>query len=114
MTCSVLLSTPTSTTRPRDRRQREGPAEGTSAWLVLAVIAFNFIRAIGVLADHGVRLAKATNATIRRTLINVPARVTRFARRLHLYLPRGMAWPWESAFARALIATHAPPSAAIS
>ena len=57
-----------------------------SAWLVLAVIAFNLTRAAGILA--GTDLAKATTATIRRTLIPVPARVARSARRITLHLPR--------------------------
>ena len=38
-------------------------------------------------------LAKATTATIRRTLINVPARIATSARRLHLHLPTN--WPWQ-------------------
>lgn len=89
-----------------------GVFAANSAWLVLAVIAFNLTRAAGLLADHGGRLAKATTATIRRTLIHVPARLARSARRIRLHLPE--AWPWESAFARLFTATHAPPEAATS
>ena len=37
-------------------------------------------------------LAKARTATIRRTLINLPARIASSARRLTLHLPRD--WPW--------------------
>ena len=62
-----------------------------AAWLVLAVIAFNLTRTAGVIADHAGRLAKATTATIRRTLITVPARLARSARRITLHLPE--AWP---------------------
>lgn len=87
-----------------------GVFAANSAWLVLAVIAFNLTRAAGVLADHAGRLAKATTATIRRALINVPARVARSARRIRLHLPQ--AWPWEHAFARLFAITHAPPPAA--
>jgi hypothetical protein len=88
-----------------------GKIWANSAWLVLAVIAFNLIRATGVIADHGGgRLAKATTATIRRTLIHVPARVARSARRIRLHLPQ--AWPWEHAFARLFVITHDPPPAA--
>lgn len=87
-----------------------GVFAANSAWLVLAVIAFNLTRAAGVLADHGGRLAKATTATIRRALINVPARVARSARRIRLHLPQ--AWPWESAFAQLFATTHVPPPAA--
>ena len=86
---------------------QSGVFTANGAWLVLAVIAFNLTRAAGVLADHGGRLAKATTATIHRTLIAVPARVARSARRIRLHLPE--AWPWESAFARLFAITHAPP-----
>ena len=44
-----------------------------AAWLVLAVIAFNLTRTAATIA--GSDLARATTATIRRTLIAVPARV---------------------------------------
>jgi len=84
-----------------------GVFTANSAWLVLAVIAFNITRSAGILADRAGRLAKATTTTIRRTLIQVPARLARSARRVTLHLPR--AWPWEAAFARLFTATHAPP-----
>ncbi len=58
------------------------------------------------------RLARATTATIRRTLIHVPARLARSARRITLHLPE--AWPWQTAFDRLFTATHAPPPAAAS
>jgi hypothetical protein len=60
-----------------------------AAWLVLAVIAFNLTRAAATLT--GTKLAKATTATIRRTLVAVPARVASSARRVTLHLPK--AWP---------------------
>ncbi|WP_314432271.1 hypothetical protein [Microbacterium lacticum] len=44
-----------------------GVFTANSAWLVLAVIAFNLTRAAGLIADRGGRLARATTATIRRT-----------------------------------------------
>ena len=65
-----------------------------SAWLVLAVIGFNLTRASARL--NGPKLAKATMATIRRTLIAVPARIATSARRVTLHLPQ--AWPWETAW----------------
>ena len=83
-----------------------------SAWLVLAVIAFNLTRAAGLIADQAGRLARATTATIRRALISVPARLARSARRIILHLPE--AWPWQTAFDRLFTATHAPPPAATS
>jgi hypothetical protein len=89
-----------------------GVFTANSAWLVLAVIAFNITRAAGVIADKGGRLAKATTATIRRTLIHVPARLARSARRITLHLPK--AWPWETAFNRLFTITHAPPPAVTS
>ena len=86
-----------------------GVFTANSAWLVLAVIAFNLTRAAGLIADHAGRLARATTATIRRTLISVPARLARSARRITLHLPE--AWPWQIAFNRLFTATHAPPPA---
>lgn len=71
------------------------------------MIAFNLTRAAGILADRGNQLARATTATIRRTLIHVPARLARSARRITLHLPQG--WPWENAFNRLFAITHAPP-----
>ena len=89
-----------------------GVFTANSAWLVLAVIAFNLTRAAGLIADRGGRLARATTATIRRTLITVPARLARSARRITLHLPE--AWPWQTAFERLFTTTHAPPPAAAS
>ena len=89
-----------------------GVFTANSVWLVLAVIAFTLTRAAGLIADQVGRLARATTATIRRTLISVPARLARSARRITLHLPE--AWPWQSAFDRLFTATHAPPPAAAS
>ncbi|MGB2920593.1 MAG: IS1380 family transposase, partial [Mycobacterium sp.] len=69
----------------------EGRFNANAAWLVLAVIAFNLTRAAATLT--GPTLAKFRTATIRRTLITVPARIASSARRLTLHLPRD--WPWE-------------------
>lgn len=71
-----------------------GRFAANSAWLVLAAIAFNLTRAAATLTRG--RLAKARTATIRRTLISVPARIASSARRLTLHLPRD--WPWEPAW----------------
>ena len=65
-----------------------------------------------IIADHAGRLARATTATIRRTLISVPARLARSARRVTLHLPE--AWPWQAPFEQLFTATHAPPPAATS
>jgi hypothetical protein len=71
-----------------------GRINANAAWLVLAVIAFNLTRAAATLT--GAALAKARTATIRRTLISVPARIASSARRLTLHLPQD--WPWEHAW----------------
>jgi hypothetical protein len=84
-----------------------GVFTANSAWLVLTVIAFNLTRTAGIIADHAGRLARATTATIRRTLIQIPARLARSARRITLHLPK--TWPWHTAFHRLFTATHPPP-----
>ena len=91
---------------------QSGVFTANSAWLVLAVIAFNLTRAAGLIADRAGRLARATTATIRRTLISGPARLERSARRITLHLPE--AWPRQTAFDRLFTTTHAPPPAATS
>ena len=71
-----------------------GKFNANAAWLALAAIAYNLTRAAGTLASRF--LAKATGSTIRRTLINIPARIASSARRIRLHLPED--WPWEGAF----------------
>jgi hypothetical protein len=78
-----------------------------SAWLVLAVIAFNLTRAAATLT--GPTLAKSTTATIRRKLISVPARVASSARRVTLHLPQH--WPWEHAWTELFTRVCGPPPA---
>lgn len=75
-----------------------------AAWAVLWAIAHNLTRAAGALA--GAFHARATTATIRAHLINVPARLARRARRLTLHLPQR--WPWEPAWANLHAAIHRP------
>lgn len=72
---------------------------------VLWTIAHNLTRAAGVLA--GAFHARATTATIRAHLINVPARIARSARRISLHLPQYR--PWEPAW-QALHAAIQRPS----
>ena len=64
----------------------------------------------GLLALTGTGLAKATTATIRRTLITVPARIASSARRLVLHLPT--AWPWEAAWTDLFNRVNDPPAPA--
>jgi hypothetical protein len=86
-----------------------GKFTANAAWLVLAAMAFNLLRAAGCLA--GTLHAKATTATLRARLITVPARLARSARRLTLHLPTD--WPWQAAWRHlADNAMHAPPTAA--
>ena len=73
-----------------------------SAWTVLAAIAHNLLRAAGTLA--GKAHAVARGATLRRHLINVPARIARpqGKRLMHLpvHWPRAVDWKrlWDSVF----------------
>ena len=72
-----------------------GKFNANAVWLVCAVMAFNLTRAAATLT-HAPGLTRATTATIRRKLINVPARIARSARRLRLHLPQD--WPWRRAW----------------
>ncbi len=66
---------------------------------VAATLAHNLLRwvaAIGLGAYGELVVAK----TLRRTLLNLPGRLTRSARRWTLHLPAG--WPWAHSFAMAL------------
>ena len=70
-----------------------GDFNANAAWLALAALAHNLTRALATLAGHG--LHHATTVTIRRTLIAVPARLVRSARKRHLRIPEH--WPWQTA-----------------
>ena len=61
-----------------------------SAWILCAAIAHNLLRAAGVLA--GATNAVARGATLRRRIVNIPARLARPQRRAILHLPSH--WPW--------------------
>jgi hypothetical protein len=81
-----------------------GSFPANAAWAVLWAIAHNLTRAAGALASafH----ARATTATIRTQLINIPARLARSGRRLTLHLPER--WPWEPAWSTLHTAIHRP------
>jgi hypothetical protein len=83
-----------------------GVFTANAAWLVLAVIAFNLTRAASTLAAP--QLARATTASIRRRLINVPTRVATSARRTTLHLPQ--AWPWQTAWTALFDRVSDPPA----
>ena len=87
-----------------------GRLGANSAWIVCAAIAHNLLRAAGVLAGgaHGV----ARGSTLRRRIVNVPARLARPQRRPVLHLPTH--WPWSNpwlALWRNTIGTDPPPPA---
>ncbi len=65
-------------------------------------------RAAGCLASRF--HAKATTATLRAQLIQLPGRIARSARRLVLHLPTE--WPWEQAWAGLADNACGPPIAA--
>jgi Transposase DDE domain group 1 len=65
-----------------------------SAWILCAAIAHNLLRAASVLA--GDRHARARGSTLRRTIVNIPARLARPQHRPMLHLPTH--WPWSKAW----------------
>jgi hypothetical protein len=78
-----------------------------SAWILCAAIAHNLLRAASVLAgDHQTR---ARGSTLRRRIINIPARLARPQRRPILHLPSR--WPWSKAWLALWHNTigHSPP-----
>ena len=82
-----------------------GRFQANAAWLALAAISYNLTHAAGTLADR--HHAKATGSTIRRNLVNIPARIATSARRIRLHLPEH--WPWSPGFLTLWIRTgHRP------
>ena len=65
-----------------------------SAWVLCAAIAHNLLRAAGVLA--GDQHTRARGSTLRRRIVNAPARLARPQRRTILHLPSH--WPWSTAW----------------
>ena len=65
-----------------------------SAWILCAAIAHNLLRAAGMLA--GDQHTRARGSTLRRRIVNVPARLARPQRRPILHLPTH--WPWSKAW----------------
>lgn len=78
-----------------------------SAWVLCAAIAHNLLRAVGVLA--GTATAVARGSTLRRRIVNIPARLARPQRRPTLHLPTH--WPWSKAWTTLWHNTigHSPP-----
>jgi len=70
-----------------------------AAWLVLVTLAHNLIRWTATLG-LGARDELVVAKTQRRTLLAMPGRLTRSARRFTLHLPAR--WPWAHSFVMAL------------
>lgn len=81
-----------------------------SAWVLCAAIAHNLLRAAGVLAGGG--HSRARGATLRRKIVNLPARLCRPQRKPILRLPAH--WPWSAAWLRLWANTigRSPPAIA--
>ena len=86
-----------------------GRFSANSAWAICAAMTHNLLRAAATL--HGGRLAVARGATLRRQIVNVPARIAHPQRRPVLHLPAHWPWApqwltiWNGVFAQ----TKAPP-----
>jgi hypothetical protein len=86
-----------------------GAFAANAAWLTVAAMAHNLLRAAGTLAS--LPYAKARAATLRRDLIAVAARTARHGRgHLTLHLPQG--WHREHEWLSLLTAACGPPAAA--
>jgi hypothetical protein len=80
-----------------------------AAWLTLAAISHNLLRAAGSLASLG--YAKARGATLRADLIDVAARIARHGRgHITLHLPEG--WHHEHEWMTLFQAATGPPARA--
>ncbi|BBY57596.1 IS1380 family transposase [Mycolicibacterium sarraceniae] len=78
-----------------------------SAWVLCAAIAHNLLRAAGVLA--GEPHTRARGSTLRRKIVNIPARLARPQHRPVLHLPSH--WPWSRTWLALWHNTigHSPP-----
>jgi hypothetical protein len=86
-----------------------GSFPANAAWLALAAISGNLLRAAGALASR--TYARARGATIRRDLVTVAARTARHGRgHLTLHLPEH--WHREQQWASLFHAATGPPTAA--
>ena len=86
-----------------------GSFPANAAWLALAAISHNLLRAAGSLAS--LAYAKARGATLRRDLIEVAARTARRGRgEITLHLPEG--WHREQEWMNLFEAATGPPDAA--
>lgn len=87
-----------------------GVFTANAAWVALAAIAHNLLRAAAGLI--GGRMSKVRAQTLRTRIIGIPARIAHRARKLILHLPRR--WPWATEFARLWQAALSPPRTVLS
>ena len=82
-----------------------------SAWVLCAAIAHNLLRAAGVLAAD--QHTRARGSTLRRRIVNIPARLARPQHRPILHLPTH--WPWSKGWLALWHNTigHSPPQPTI-
>src|ERR687893_950399 len=89
-----------------------GRFAANSAWVICAAMAHNLLRAAATLTDH--RHALARGATLRRRLVNVPARLVKPQGRPVLRLPAH--WPhapsWLTLWTNTFRTRHPPPATA--
>jgi hypothetical protein len=71
-----------------------GRFAANSAWAVCAMITHNLLRAADTIGADPGQPAVARGATLRRQIINVPARLARPQRRPVMHLPEH--WPWAN------------------
>ena len=83
-----------------------GKFMANSAWLALTAMAFNLTRAAARIASK--TLGRARTSTVRRTLIQVAARIANQARHWRLHLPQQ--WPWQHQLATLYTAALGPPT----
>ncbi len=83
-----------------------GKYAANAAWVALAVTAFNLARATAVAAGHH----RARWASLRKKIIDVPARIASTGRRLDLHLPTD--WPWASGWQSLWSTATGPPAMA--
>jgi len=86
-----------------------GRFAANNAWTICAAITHNLLRAAGTMAGPAQSMARG--ATLRRTIITIPARIARPQGRPVLHLPAHWPWakPWLTLFDRVLGDGLPPP-----
>ncbi len=81
-----------------------GKYTANAAWVALAVTAFNIARATAVAAA----MNRSRWTSVRKKIIDVPARIASTARRLDLHLPTD--WPWATGWESLWSIATGPPA----